>query len=599
MILQSLTELYGALCQKGKAAEEGWSTAKVTHRLELDAEGRLERILSIRERVQRGKKEVEVPRSVLVPEQVKRSSGIKANFLCDGIIYFLGLDREKPKRAKDCFEAARSLHHAVLDGCGSPAAHAILRFFDTWDPDHALEQPAVQAVLEDLWSAGNCLFFVEDEDVLKDAQIREAWETYRENDGGDGAQFGTCLVTGKEHQKIARLHPVIKGVRGAQSSGATLVGFNGDSFCSYGHDGEQGQNAPVSEKATFAYTTALNALLADRDHVKAFGDTTVVYWAKQAEKAPQDVFGALISGETATVGDRELDKIMKDLKEGKASDLNGVAIDPEEPFYILGLAPNAARVAVRFFLTNTFGRSVQNIAAHQERMELEGPAWESGMIPLWRTLAATANPKSKDASASPLLAGSLLRTVFADLPYPEAVFQNIMLRIFSDQDSDGTGQGKKIEKISHTKAAFIKAYLLKNKSQRWGKEITMAVNENCTEISYVLGRLFAVLENIQQQANPKINTTIKDRYFNSACATPASVFPTLLKLANAHLDKLKDDQKISIYFKKKLGGLMEKITMPDEGTPLPKRLSLEEQGAFVLGYYQETQARYAGKKEEN
>lgn len=124
----------------------------------------------------------------------------------------------------------------------------------------------------------------------------------------------------------------------------------------------------------------------------------------------------------------------------------------------------------------------------------------------------------------------------------------------------------------------------------------MAVNENCNDISYVLGRLFSVLENIQLSANPGINSTIKDRYFNSACATPASVFPVLLKLANAHLGKL--DQPREIYFKKKLGALTDKIAMPDTGTPLPHRLTLDEQGAFVLGYYQETQARYAGKKEE-
>lgn len=122
----------------------------------------------------------------------------------------------------------------------------------------------------------------------------------------------------------------------------------------------------------------------------------------------------------------------------------------------------------------------------------------------------------------------------------------------------------------------------------------MAVNENCNDISYVLGRLFSVLENIQKSANHGSNSTIKDRYFNSACATPAAVFPLLWKLTNAHLGKL--DQPKAAYFKKKLGMLMDKIAMPDTGTPLPHRLTLDEQGAFVLGYYQETQARYAGKR---
>ena len=124
----------------------------------------------------------------------------------------------------------------------------------------------------------------------------------------------------------------------------------------------------------------------------------------------------------------------------------------------------------------------------------------------------------------------------------------------------------------------------------------MALNENCNDVSYVLGRMFSLLENIQQGANPGINTTIKERYFNSACATPASIFPILLKLANTHLSKL--DGGKAVYFKKKMGALMDKIMMPDEGIPFPARLTSEEQGAFILGYYQETQARYKGKEEE-
>ncbi len=597
MILQSLAELYEELGKRGKAAEEGWSPAKVTHRIEIDRNGRLLRIVSLMETVQRGKKMIEIPKIVLVPEQAKRSSGVKANFLCDGIGYFLGVDQDKPGRAEECFRAAKALHHAVLDGCPSDTAKAILAFFDSWEPAKALEQPVIARYLPGLWDVGNCLFFVEEADALQDEAIREAWDSYREAPGQSGGDAGVCLVTGKTHQKIARLHPVIKGVMGAQSSGATLVGFNGDSFCSYGHDGEQGRNAPISEKAAFAYTTALNALLADREHVKIFGDTTVVYWAQHAETEVQDIFAAILGGDENLIDDRTLDSVLQHMKEGVTADLNGVRIDPEEPFYILGLAPNAARVSVRFFLRNTFGRTVQNLAAHQERMRIVGPSWKKAAIPLWQTLKATVNPHSKDSAASPLLAGSLLRAVLTDGLYPESMFQGIMLRVFSDQDSDGTA-GKKTEKVSYTKAAFIKAYLLQNKKQRWESEITMAVNENCKEISYVLGRLFSVLENIQMQANPGINSTIKDRYFNSACATPASVFPTLLKLANAHLDKLKDNKGASIFLRKKVGALMDQILMPDEGTPLPKRLSLEEQGAFVLGYYQETQARYAGKKEE-
>ena len=301
-------------------------------------------------------------------------------------------------------------------------------------------------------------------------------------------------------------------------------------------------------------------------------------------------------GNHAGIDDHTLDTIVTHMRDGLPVDLEGVEISPDEPFYILGLAPNAARISVRLFLRNTFCKLVTNLSLHQERMKLEGPSWEKQNIPLWKTLKATANPNGKEQVASPLLAGSLFRAVLQDTKYPASAFQNILLRIFADQDKAAEGGRPAVEKISHTKAAFIKAYLLKNSKEHWEGKLQMALNENCNDVSYVLGRMFSLLENIQQGANPGINTTIKERYFNSACATPASVFPILLKLANTHLSKL--DGGKAVYFKKKMGALMDKIMMPDEGIPFPARLTLEEQGAFVLGYYQETQARYKGKEEE-
>ena len=207
----------------------------------------------------------------------------------------------------------------------------------------------------------------------------------------------------------------------------------------------------------------------------------------------------------------------------------------------------------------------------------------------------TANSHSIDSAASPLLAGALFRSIFTDSLYPAAVFQNIMLRIFADRD-EVTSKGTMIKKINYVKAAFIKAYLLRNHKQRWEEKLTMSVNENCNEIPYVLGRLFSVLESVQSKANPGIKATIKDRYFNSACATPSSIYPILIKLSNAHLGKIEGG--LQIYYSKKIQELLSKIAMPNHGTPLPNRLTLEEQGAFILGYYQETQARFTSKEEQ-
>lgn len=598
MILQSLVHLYDELSRQGKVAREGWGIAKVSHRLVLDEEGGLIGIVSARKKVLRGKKEKEIPSDMMAPLPATRSSGVKANFLCDNSSYFLGVDNKgKPERTKECFEAARALHHQILDGCHSAEARAILSYFDHWDVAGARDNPLVQTNLEDILGGSNFLFHVGNKDVSDIPEIRDAWERYyRSGSGEEDTIKGQCLITGKKDMPIATLHPKIKGVLGAQSSGANLVSFNAPAFCSYGYDGEQGQNAPVSEEAANAYGAALNFLLADRTHAKVMGDTTVVYWSEHGEEAYQDGFLGMM-GDEGGLTDEELDDVLAHMKEGRSSDIGGISVSPDEPFYILGLAPNAARISVRFFLRNTFGDILKNLAAHEERMKIVHSSLEKERIPLYWILKAMDNPDCRKESApSTFWAGKLTNAILINGYYPEAVYKNIMRRVFLCHEKSSGGGKNKEKKIDYIKASFIKAYLLKNCGMKWEGKIQMAVNENCNDISYVLGRLFSVLENIQKSANHGINSTIKDRYFNSACATPAAVFPLLWKLTNAHLGKL--DQPKAAYFKKKLGMLMDKIAMPDTGTPLPHRLTLDEQGAFVLGYYQETQARYAGKKEE-
>lgn len=599
MILSALVHLYEELCKQGKIQAEGWGIAKVTHRILLDKEGHLCGIISARKKVQRGKTEREVPCEMCVPLPVTRSSGVKANFLCDNSSYFLAVDAKgNVQRTIQCFEAAKELHHQVLEHCHSPVAKAILHFFDTWGSDKAGKDSSIQENLEDIIAGRNFVFQVDGVDAIEDEEIKRSWENFQgtsQADKDSTSLTGQCLITGAENQKIALLHPKIKGVHGAKTMDRNLVSFNEPSFCSYGKDKKQGENSPISEHAAFAYGTALNQLLADQRHTQVIGDTTIVYWSEHGISACQDFMMSFL-GNHAGIDDHALDTIVTHMRNGLPVDLEGVEISPDEPFYILGLSPNAGRISVRLFLRNTFCKLVTNLSLHQERMKLAGPSWEKQNIPLWKTLKATANPNGKEQAASPLLAGSLFRAVLQNTKYPASAFQNILLRIFADQDKAADGGRSAVEKISHTKAAFIKAYLLKNGKEQWEGKLQMALNENCNDISYVLGRMFSLLENIQQSANPTINTTIKERYFNSACATPASVFPILLKLANTHLAKL--DERKAVYFKKRMGALMDKIIMPEEGIPFPARLTLEEQGAFILGYYQETQARYKGKEEE-
>ena len=587
-MLEKLAELYEELCRQGKVLPEGWGMAKISHKIELDKDGHCKRIISAKEKVKvkNGKKEVEIAPTRKVPLPVIRTIGVKANFLCDTPTYLLGVAKDGNKeRANECFRAARKLHHKILDHCPAPEAKAILAFFETWDYEHAETDPMIQERIEELATANNLIFTVEGKDTTINRDIEEAWENYltSSKETAKDAVKGQCLITGKRNQPIAILHPKIKGVAGTKTTGANLVSFNAPAFWSYGKDKKQGENSPISEHAAFAYGTALNQLLADRRHTQVIGDTTVVYWSKHAITAAQDVIAARLGN----VGESEMhswDEIAEQIKKGLTVNIDGETLNQNEPFYILGLAPNASRIAVRFFEENRFGEVLQNLEAHQKRMELQGPDWEKGEIPLWKILKETTNPNTKESCASPLMAGSLLRAVLENTKYPGSVYNQVLMRVFKDQE------------ISHTKAAFIKAYLLKNATKHWEGKLQMAVNTETTEISYVLGRLFSVLEDIQQNAIPEINATIKKRYFNSACTTPAAAFPILLKLTNSHIGKFEKPK--AIYFKKKLGALMDQIEMPNTGMPFPKRLNLEEQGAFVLGYYQETQAKYVKKQEE-
>lgn len=572
MILQALTRYYEDLLSRGEIAAPGWSPAKISFALYLDENGELTQVVPTMEEVPKGKKTVLQPQSKPLPAPVKRASNIASNFLWDNSSYLLGIDQKgKPERSRECFAAAAKLHHTVLDGIDSPNARAILAFFDTWKPEHAAEHPALIRQLDDVTAGGNLVFRVDGRKVEKDTAICEAWQRYR--DGGESGVKMQCLVTGKDDE-IAAVHPSVKGVRDAQSSGAALVSFNAPAFCSYGR--EQNYNAPVGKYAAFAYTAALNHLLADSDHVQHIGDTTVVCWAEGAEDIYQS-FGmaALFGGEVPGLSDNDLRAALKRLANGLPCDDLGV--DPNRPFYILGLAPNAARLSVRFFLRDSFGKLMENVNAHYARLEIAGAKYS--ILPLWALLNATVRDFKKQVP-SPVVSGATLRAVFSGTPYPVSLMEAVLLRIRAERD------------ITWGKAAIIKSYYLKNPHEDCPKEVlTVSRNEASTNPAYTLGRLFSVYEAVQQAANPGINATIKDKYFNSAAAMPASIFPVLNNLCQKHLRKL--DARQRVYYDKqimKLKGVLNEN--------YPARMTLAQQGSFDLGYYHQTQKRYTKKEEK-
>lgn len=579
MILQALASHYEDLQRQGKISNPGWGKAKVSFGLNLDHEGNLAGLLPLRVTRQEGKKTVEIPRTLEVPQPVKRAVGILPNFLCDNSTYIFGVDEKgKPERSVQCFQACREKHHELLDAVETNAAKAVLRFFDTWEPGRFSEYSFLEDSRKELLAGANIIFYVEGRPVLEDEAIRVSWQQYYNQ--SDNGVNGICMVTGKK-TSLARLHPTIKGVIGAQAMGTSLVSFNAPAFCSYGK--EQGENASVGEYAAFAYSTALNALLSDREHTKSVGDTTVVYWVEGGEEIYQKVAcAALFGADEEGITEQDLSNIFNKLRRGEKIQIKDEWLDAEKHFYILGLAPNAARLAVRFFLEDSFGNMLKNVADHYKRLEIVKPQYDKyELLPVWKVLSETVNKNAKNKSPSPQMAADTLQAVLTGRPYPVSLLYGAMMRIRAERE------------VTRGRAAIIKAYYSRNRNKDCPEEVLekMELNEQCTNVPYTMGRLFSVLEHLQQTANPKINATIKDKYFNAAASTPANIFPVLINLAQKHLRKLDEGQKI--YFDKQIGALSVII-----GETYPARMTLPEQGAFQLGYYYQTQKRYQKKEDK-
>lgn len=583
MILQALVQHYENLAGQDKVSKPGWCHAKVSYLIDLKEDGTIKEIIPLKREEERGKKKVWISETLCVPEMVTRSSGVSANFLCDNAKYFLGIDADGTgQRVIECFQAAKARHLSILKDSESMMAKAICRYFEHWNPETAQENPVVKEHWEELNDGGNLIFGMGGHYAQDDELIKRIWEKQQEQK--EEGQVGTCLVTGQK-TKIARIHRGIKGVPGAQSSGAALVSFNAPAFESYGK--EQSYNAPVGQYAEFAYTTALNYLLNQREYRFPMGDSMVVFWAESGEQEYQRIFFSSLDPQPDN--QEQIRKVFENLKRGIWVDLEDINLDMNQKFYILCLAPNAARLSVRFFYQNSFGNILKNIEKHYSRMEIVRPSWENrAYLGIRQMLMETVNQKSKDKSPVPNMAAMVLKAVLSDDRYPASLYTDTLIRIRAEQG-----------KVTCGRAAIIKAFLIQNYKWKEG-EYYMGLNEECKDPAYVLGRLFAVLEFVQKDAaDQNINTTIRDRYFNSACTAPALIFPTLLKLKNSHIKKLeRNSLRKKFEYECLVTTLMEKLDMTEETEGFPRRLSLEEQGKFMLGYYHQIQKKYEKKEDK-
>lgn len=580
MLLQSLVKLYEAWAEKGEIEKLGWNPVKISYGISLDEEGNVDEIIHLKTNAPKGNKEI--PSLISLPMPVKRSVGVASNFLYDNVTYVFGYDNSnKPDRAKQCFDCFRSVGNKVLENSDDEFSTVIKKFlqkdyseFENLS-DLLTELNCTETTVDDILNKGANLLLMPLGKFPTDSKtICESWNSYYEH---SDAPKGVCLVTGKDDH-IAKLHPVIKNIRGAQAAGASLVSFNATAFNSYGK--ENGYNAPVSEYAAFAYTSALNKLVSDNDHRIFAGDTTVVCWTEDGESAYQDVFAGIFNSDDE-LKQKDLHDTIVSIVNGNEVKWEGIPLNPSNNFYILGISPNSARLSVRFFIQNTFGKVMENLLKNQQRMEMVKPGFEKfNYIPLWRILGETVNKKSRDKKCKPHLAGDVLNSIINDYNYPSTLYYGILGRISAEQN------------INWVKASVLKAYLLKNYDSKYKEEITVDYNENSNNKAYLLGVLFSNLEEIQNTANPGIKSTIRDRYFTAASSTPSRVFPILIDLAQNHIKKI-PNVGAKVNCQKMLTKTMAKL-----GDKFPNRLKLDEKGMFQLGYYQRTQERFTGKEDK-
>lgn len=606
MILQALVRCYEALAERGELEKPGWSPVKVSWGLELDADGQVKSLLAMGGTDAKGK---QIPRTMTLPNKLKSTSRASSNFLWDNSEYILGLERKESTTEENFtteknFQACVWRHQEILKEVKHPFAEAIVRFFDSWKPENSFENPIIKSNIKELIKGGNIVFVMSDSNgELQFAhdvpEIRRAWDEAYVSMGN--AEVGRCLVTG-EKVPIAILHPSISGVYGAKSFGALLVSFNMESSESYGK--EQGRNAPVGKYAAFAYGAALNYMVGQENFHGRLGDTTLVYWAEGAEPAYSNAFMAMLgigSENENRITQKELDGVLKALCDGYTVKWENVPLNPKNRFYILGLAPNASRLSVRFFLQNSFDEFAKNYQKHQDDLKIVRSASdERESLSMWALLRETAikNP-NKPPKFQRQLVEEMLNAILSGSRYPSTLFTQIEIRVRAEQ------------KITHEKAAMIKAYLLRNvveqqKDRTHVYKEVLGVELNISKTTYLpyrLGRLFAVLEALQLESfrdngnkDSKPNTTLKDQFFNAACATPMMAFPTIVARAQNYLRKLKVKNKegLARYY----NGMMDDIIGNFEES-YPAHLSLEDQGIFQIGYYHQRQKMYAKKEEKD
>ena len=577
---------------------DGFAEQDIHYRIILSENGDLKNIIPFTQtktiKDKKGKeKEIEVPKKALLPVRTQKSS-IDSNYIEHRPLYIFGLNYDKDAFSPDDkTNKARKSHDAFVkheleffEDIDTTACKAYRKFVEKWIPENETENPILKELGKE-YKGAYFGFSIDNESnfLENDPQFIEKYRKViaKQNESKKDETVSVCGILG-EKGVTARLHDKVK-FPGGQSSGCQLVCMNADAFESYGKT--QSYNSNVSETAMKKYTSVFNKLISEKEHHCILGDMVLIWFAiKNDDSAESSFFSAFLGNTSDKKTESKIETIMNYAKGGYTTDsnfINDMVSDKKVIFYIAGLTPNSARICQKFMYKGNFGEMLNNLIKHQSDLMIDPnnirPVYFSSITKELKS------PKSTDEKVPSPLMSAIMLAALNNTKYPDTLLATIVRRVKTDSDEEK----KHFIKLNDTRAGIIKACLNRKYKK---EEITMAWNDENKNPAYLCGGLFAIYEKIQQESSGgNLNRTIKDSYFASACSRPASVFPKLAKLSQNHLRKLSEGSEI--YYNKMIGDVMINL---DGG--FPSTLNLDDQGRFIVGYYQMNKKLYTPNKSE-
>lgn len=602
MLIKALCDYYDVKEKTVSSDDTGdfFSAQDVSYMIHLNIDGEIISIVDIRDekKIPLGKdktKTIRVPKEIILPKRSQKP-GIDLNIIEHRPLYIFGLNYDKETgvfTTYDKTQKAEKSHRIFVEGnlqfCEGIESEMVIayrNFLLNWNPEEQTENTKLLSIAKEYSNSYYCFAFNGDERVVlnKDQALLERYIEQKRDELSNKSNEITaiCPIEGKD-LPVARIHEKITGIRGGNAVGSVLVGIKESAFESYGKT--QAYNSGISEVAMKKYTQTLNYFLSNTHHHVFLGELSLVFFAvDNRDEDACDLFEAYISGRDDENLEKYLETAANEISQGRVADAEGISVNDNLLFYVAGLTPNSSRISQKFVIKNSFGRIMTNLQQHQQDMKIKEDLWQ---IPVWKLTKELVSPKAKDDVVPAPLLSALFLSMLNGTNYPASLLDTVIRRVRTDHDDDKNP----FAKINDIRVSIIKACLnrkarLMNKKE----EIMMNLDLNNTNQAYLCGRLFAVLEYVQQRASAgKLNRTIKDAYFSSACARPATVFPKLIMLSQHHLSSMDS----SVYFDKLIGSIM--VSLNGE---FPQTLPLDDQGKFIVGYYQQNNSLYTKNTEK-